>query len=771
MNNADLRELARLRESRREKQRNSVAGNVANTAAAASSSASIAGVTANASAYITSTDGSSSASNITSINSTSSRVNSHSSMRREWGSNSNGMPDSISGAVSAGAASSTIQSDADLARALQQEELSGLVAMAGVSGGGGMVTMAPPVDGKHHRMSPMRHFTNPAALYRNTRHDSSSSAASASAGSHDVSFSDITSGPVQSALVTVGMVDGVRFIREALPQGTPVTYIRAATPGQDDYALPCSAADTRHQWEAGTFVFASMTVKAGDLNKRGTFHPKLHLLRYASHLRVMICSANQCHTEWGGGFVGQIVWCFDVPKHGDRLGGGSSSSSSSRNSSRRSALHPFAQSLSLLLQKLLESAAKSPFLAHQRLAHSWIDAVEKDFDFSVCGPHVHLVTSRPGVHYFSDYRNNGGSSNGSSSSSSSSGAGGGSSNGDDDTGRQETLGVFRLLDVIRKEHPRGYFRSRDGAHQNGSNSSNSGNGNSNSSNKNSSRKRSGCPTAFVTASSMHSSHKKRKLQNGKQGKISAGTHHAVADRVEMQVSSVSCYTFDFHNAMRHATSGGYGHGELSVDDVCLVHPSTQRVEGRTEYNGEMPMACYAYTDEQSWKGKSRPVGPLRGCLQDCSDAHDRRKREGLVKHCPCLIFELAPSDPNRALMTQHSKIMLRESTVVGPNHGRGWIYAGSHNLSMSAWGGCKKSFWKGLPRGEVRHRCRINSWEVGVLLTNVRISDFPIPWTRPLLEDIHRYNPNTDAPYPMKPGSESKKVEKAMWRLGGGGGP
>ena len=113
--------------------------------------------------------------------------------------------------------------------------------------------------------------------------------------------------------------------------------------------------------------------------------------------------------------------------------------------------------------------------------------------------------------------------------------------------------------------------------------------------------------------------------------------------------------------------------------------------------------------------------PFRGCDSPCNNSKHK-----LSSDCrPCLLHEFVPcrAQSGRSALPQHTKCFLRESTM--PQHlGRGWVLVGSHNISASAWGSVN------LLKGSRRNR--VNSFELGVLLTDVSLRkyDAVIPWER-----------------------------------------
>ena len=115
-------------------------------------------------------------------------------------------------------------------------------------------------------------------------------------------------------------------------------------------------------------------------------------------------------------------------------------------------------------------------------------------------------------------------------------------------------------------------------------------------------------------------------------------------------------------------------------------------------------------------------------------------------------------------VVQHTKMLLRESTKAGETCGRGWIYAGSHNLSTSAWGSVdllergRKKKAKDAPSKDAKAKVplvtktnRVNHYELGVLLIDVLIKkyDSVIPWDRSTTEAMEsmRYDNSKDEPF------------------------
>ena len=164
-----------------------------------------------------------------------------------------------------------------------------------------------------------------------------------------------------------------------------------------------------------------------------------------------------------------------------------------------------------------------------------------------------------------------------------------------------------------------------------------------------------------------------------------------------------------------------GRDHLGWEDMRLFYPSQSRTIFGNKNLKLPPFRLPGYVqnllfDRNSFKVKF----PLRGCEKPCTNPKHQNDNQ-----CrPCLLHEFVPCEaqrPGRVSMPQHAKIFLRESTIDGPHRGRGWIYAGSHNLSGSAWG-------TSVNPG----RNRVNHFELGVLVTDVPIAKYDrvIPWER-----------------------------------------
>jgi hypothetical protein len=206
------------------------------------------------------------------------------------------------------------------------------------------------------------------------------------------------------------------------------------------------------------------------------------------------------------------------------------------------------------------------------------------------------------------------------------------------------------------------------------------------------------------------------------------------DAIEGTSSSVN-YNWGLHASLMTACQG---HDDLNWDRFRLFYLTKDQAHS-VHRAGLQVLTCSA----KSYAQKT----PLRGCEQNC--ALEKCKTQ---PHKSCLLYKYvnnaAQRRAGRAKVVQHAKMLLRCSTKPGKNQGRGWIYAGSHNLSGSAWGACSLSKDTKTEQKEGFKRNRVNHWEMGILLTDVAINDYEnvVPWDRSSFDNT-RYDIAMDVPY------------------------
>ena len=559
--------------------------------------------------------------------------------------------------------SSSINQDEAFARQLQQQEAQKYQSNHSKqsSSSSSSSSFNSSSSGTYHRTHNPTTFRNPIQLYINSIPDKNTNLPV-------VHFSDITSGKPLEFLFTAGMLGvnaEIAFMDAFLPPTCSIVYIG---PALQEYPPQLVSRPTI------TYVAAPMDIRGtyatgkgpkDTSNPRGCCHSKLNLIRYATHLRVMITSSNPQMGEWHGA-VGQIVWCCDMPKRGRTL-------STSSNSSKP---HSFANDLSKYLEKMFDNK-------HPHLYQKWQQYIVSEYDFNVCGNKTHLVCSMPGIHtsqpikkdvYGSDIAPN----------------------------VPLMCGLRRVHHILRTKLPKHYF----------------------------------VPT----------NRNKSSTKNSTSSHSDSSTRPGSGDSIEATCSSVSNYTYGIHGNLMKACEGWDGMG---WDQLRFIFPSQQQAQTTMDRRGLGVLTC----DGNSYKANTKITTnnpPMRGCEKNCM-----KTKCGINKTQECKVCLIHKYQNNkeqcragRQGIVQHTKMLLRESTRQGETYGKGWIYAGSHNLSTSAWGSVDLLERK-KPKEGVNKTNRVNHWEIGIMLTDIQISDYKnvIPWDRDTNMDALRYDNSKDKPF------------------------
>jgi hypothetical protein len=214
------------------------------------------------------------------------------------------------------------------------------------------------------------------------------------------------------------------------------------------------------------------------------------------------------------------------------------------------------------------------------------------------------------------------------------------------------------------------------------------------------------------------------------------TSESDGDAIEGISSSIS-YDWGLHSNLMTALQG---HDALNWGKLKLSYLTQE------QSHAIVHRSCLSFLHCSQ---RSYSVGfPLRGCEQNCS----RSKCQNQACK-PCLMYKYVNNahqrNVGRSNYVQHTKMLLRASTKEGSTNGYGWIYAGSHNLSSSAWGSGNLTKSTKKEQSEKYKRNRINHYELGILLTNVEIQQYEkvIPWDRHSLNSSTQYDTTKDVPY------------------------
>ncbi|KAI8984565.1 tyrosyl-DNA phosphodiesterase-domain-containing protein [Mycotypha africana] len=105
-------------------------------------------------------------------------------------------------------------------------------------------------------------------------------------------------------------------------------------------------------------------------------------------------------------------------------------------------------------------------------------------------------------------------------------------------------------------------------------------------------------------------------------------------------------------------------------------------------------------------------------------------RPGTLMHSKYIITTFSNAASNRSTTPSSST-----TPSTSANNMIGWLYVGSHNATMSAWGKYT------LSRDSKKPKLRISNWELGVVLPMYENSDYVAPYLRP----APQYQPNQQA--------------------------
>jgi hypothetical protein len=585
-----------------------------------------------------------------------------------------------------------------------------------------------------------------------------------------ITFGQLFAGPVTHALMTVFDHD-LDFICAHLPSGCRLQLIRTSSRSTP---APTQAVKWA-RYQGAKYVFApepparkaSSSADADESSSRVCMHSKLHLLRFPDRLRVVVSSANQASGDWDHAL--QVTWVNDFFRKGAArtVGGGaggngggrpqqpgappcptrsratmdgpdevhvlSSSSSSSdegdddvgagaaaapsvasaatapsssSSSSSASAPSQFASYLAEFVRRLCAAKPSE--------ADPWLRAILEEHDVSVPDG-VHLIGSVPG-----EWRSNGEPVQAAATADAAAAAGSAASS-----------GGF----ASAAAHP-----SLSGALADGASVRVQGSGTSSYLITNEGGTLS-CECPSFKKERKPCKHIKALQEGRTEQRPSWGLHRLSAllsggrggftdaDPIIFQVSSLSSAGGWVRFPLQKAAQGGEGHAEFK-----LVFPSVRRVLASGGYPRSDGYGSWCYGlghlvfATENWWSKGGGYGSLRGCPPGCDKAHGSWNGK---KHMQVVMHDLSPrpgAPLARARFLNHSKVMLR----VDHGSGKGWIYAGSANMSGSAWGIAKKD-----------SSLSIGLYELGVLLTDVTVSEYDVPFE---YASPRAYDPVADAP-------------------------
>ncbi|KAG2236996.1 hypothetical protein INT48_001763 [Thamnidium elegans] len=187
-------------------------------------------------------------------------------------------------------------------------------------------------------------------------------------------------------------------------------------------------------------------------------------------------------------------------------------------------------------------------------------------------------------------------------------------------------------------------------------------------------------------------------------------------KVEMQTSSLGSLSVLYLNELYKSFCGlpAYANGRATstilkkneLPPIDVVYPTRETVESSRL---GPPGAGTICLNTSSWK---KPTFPKQVMCDAIS------QRSGTLMHSKYIIATL----PNAVSKNPKNKV-------------KGWVYCGSHNATVSAWGKFTVS------RDSKQPKMNISNWELGVVLPIYEETDIPAPYLRP----PPRYQSNQDA--------------------------
>ena len=571
--------------------------------------------------------------------------------------------------------------DAELARRLQQQEDAG----GGGGGGGGAVHINIGIlsgsrsAGVEHAAQPQR-FVKPHELYLNL----GDATAAAAGRPRAVTLRDVASGPVKDALIPCFDLE-LDFVDETLPRGCRVTFYAGvdAASGASG-TMRVAGAGAARDWR----VVGVQMPSAAAGRHAGLMHAKLYLFHSTSPsiLRVVISSANCGRHYWGHRQqppdCANLSWVMDFfPKPRNSASG-----------SVGGVAGAFAMDLAEYVGLLLSAAPEE--------ATRWQRRITVEFDLSTVGPHVHLVGSVPGMHENHDVDRWAIGRLRHLLASSTSGAGGGTTiDGVGARVRARALVAAAALNgscgiVISADSDRVQVRFDSSGEV-----------------KSLKRQNLELENAVVAggggaAASASSS------GSGGGGGGSSGPF-APSDAVEVQCSSVPKLLQPLERALLIAACGKRWYAanntlsELRIVAITKARalgerPASASTSSSSSSGGRSGVATlrdgasssasrgrplrglsFLQFASDNWISAPKPA-LMRGCKSGCKKVHGKgRGTYGNRAHKRGNLHQLLPDCAAVQQYALHSKVLTRRSAAVD---GFGWIFSGSQNLSLSAWG-------------------------------------------------------------------------------------
>ncbi|KAI8643778.1 tyrosyl-DNA phosphodiesterase I [Parasitella parasitica] len=189
---------------------------------------------------------------------------------------------------------------------------------------------------------------------------------------------------------------------------------------------------------------------------------------------------------------------------------------------------------------------------------------------------------------------------------------------------------------------------------------------------------------------------------------------------EMQTSSLGSLSLSYLNELYRSFCGiaAYKDGKATpivtqknqLPPIDIIYPSLDTVESSRL---GPPGASTICLNTSTWRKDTFPRQVMCDAIS---------QRQGTLMHSKYIVATF----PNEA---SKSKVTANAGKL------KGWMYCGSHNATMSAWGKFT------VARDTKRPKMNISNWELGVVLPIYENSEYPAPYLRP----APRYQPSQQA--------------------------
>ncbi|ORZ22399.1 tyrosyl-DNA phosphodiesterase-domain-containing protein [Absidia repens] len=205
-------------------------------------------------------------------------------------------------------------------------------------------------------------------------------------------------------------------------------------------------------------------------------------------------------------------------------------------------------------------------------------------------------------------------------------------------------------------------------------------------------------------------------------------------KIEMQTSSLGALTKSYLQELYTSFCGTHPYANQNIPKrninqplppIDILYPSLNTV---TTSRLGPPGAGTICLNRKSWQKSTFPKEIMCDTIS---------YRPGTLMHSKYIIATLLDKGMDETASAK--KLLSSSSSSSSEDKDKdkvlGWVYCGSHNATVSAWGKLT------LAKNSKRPKMNISNWELGVVLPITKNSDFPTPYQRP----APRYQPGQEA--------------------------